>query len=210
MKLVQKQFLQGRREFEIIDDAVNVRIKTPFREEKLTVMLAVIDPEPVANGSLLEFYSRVRDDEPLLSLLPDKPNPGEYNAFVDALKRRAREEYRAFAGIRSVAGEDVLPGNVYEAPPDFDTPAVNRPAKSARPVNIENIDTAIRMLEQYLDAGEIRPLLAALEALKDEPENESRIDRLVESFGELGTQQGAVLTYAPYVGVLLSNNSFDN
>jgi hypothetical protein len=61
------------------------------------------------------------------------------------------------------------------------------------------------MLEQYLDTEEIKPLLTALEALKGEPENESCIGQLVTAFDNLGPQQGAVLTYAPYIGVLLSD-----
>ena len=36
MKLIQKDLLKGTREFEIVDDVVNVRIKKPFKEEKLT------------------------------------------------------------------------------------------------------------------------------------------------------------------------------
>ena len=63
---------------------------------------------------------------------------------------------------------------------------------------------------RYLVAEEIRPLLSALEALKADPENRSRLEQLVRAFDDLGPQQGAVLTYAPYVGVLLSDVPFDN
>ena len=64
------------------------------------------------------------------------------------------------------------------------------------------------MLEQHLDAEEIKPVLSALEALKAEPENESSYSQLVKAFDDLGPQQGAVLTYAPYVGILLSDDPF--
>lgn len=205
MKLVQKQFLKASREFEIDGDAVHVRLKSPFREEKLTVMLAVLDPEPVVDRACLEFRSRVKSD-PLLSLLRDKPNRREFNAFVEELKRRAREDYNAFAGLGSAADREQLPGNVYAAPPDFDDAPEILPRKAAKPVDIESIDTAIMMLEQYLDADEIRPLLSALETLKAEPGNLSGFGQLQKSFAELGPRQGAVLTYAPYVGVLLSDN----
>ena len=59
-----------------------------------------------------------------------------------------------------------------------------------------------------MDAEEINPLLSALEAIKEEPENESNLGLLVEAFDNLGPLQGAVLTYAPYVNFLLTDDSF--
>jgi hypothetical protein len=205
MKLVQKQFLKGSREFEMLDDTINVRIRTPFKEEKISVVLTVLNPEPVENGPFLEFHSRVKCG-PLLSLLKDKPSAGEFKTFVDELKRRAREEYIAFAGLKSGSKPEALAGNVYQEPPDFDEPAKNHPARTAKPVNVENVGSAIQMLKQYLDAEEIEALLNALEALKEDPQKESCFDQLIKAFDDLGPRQGAVLTYAPYVGVLLSEN----
>lgn len=207
MKLVQKQFLKGSREFEIADDVVNVRIKTPLKEEKLTVMLSMLNPEPVENKPFLDFHSRVKCG-PLMSLLIDKPNAEEFNAFVNELKQRARGEYNAFAGLKAGSRAEGLAANVYEEPPDFDEPAKNRIEKNAKPIRVADIDISIQMLEQHLDTAEIKPLLTALEALKAEPENESYYDQLVKAFDGLGSQQGAVLTYAPYVSVLLSDDPF--
>jgi len=207
MKLVQKQFLKGSREFEIVDDAISVRIKTAFKEEKITVVLTVLNPEPVVNKPFLEFHSRVKCG-PLLSLLLDKPNTREFNAFVDELKRRAREEYNAFAGLKSGSKPGGLAGNSYEEPPDFDEPARNRSAKTDKPVSATRIDEAIQMLNQHLDAEEIKPLLTALKALREDPQNETRFDQLIKAFDDIGPRQGAVLTYAPYVSVLLSDDPF--
>ena len=207
MKLVQKHFLKGSREFEIVDDAINVRIKSPFKEEKITVVLTVLNPEPVINKPFLEFHSRVKCG-PLLSLLIDKPNTEEFNAFVNELKRRARDEYNAFAGLKSGSIPERLAGNVYEEPQDFEEPGENRAGKSVKPVSVARVDEAIQMLELHLDAEEIKPLLAALEALKEDPENESCFDQLVKAFDDLGPRQGAVLTYAPYVSILLSDDPF--
>ena len=207
MKLVQKQFLKGSREFEIVDDAINVRIRTPFKEEKITVALIVLNPEPVVNKPFLEFHSRVKCG-PLLSLLLDKPNAGEFNAFVDELKRRAREEYNAFAGLKSGSKPEGLAGNSYEEPPNFDESGKSRKGKSDMPVRAARVDEAIQMLNQHLDAEEIKPLLTALEALKEDPQNESCFDQLIKAFDDLGPRQGAVLTYAPYVSVLLSDDPF--
>ena len=207
MKLVQKHFLKGSSEYEIADDVVNVRLKTPFKEEKLTVMLTILNPEPVVNKPLLEFHSRVKCG-PLLSLVLNKPNAEEFNAFVNELKRRALEEYNAFAGLKTATQPERLAGNVYEEPPEFEELDKNRPRNNAKPVNVASIDSSIRMLEQHLDTEEIKPLLSALEALKVEPENDSYFGQLVNAFDDLGPQQGAVLTYAPYVSILLSDDPF--
>ena len=204
MKLIQKQFLKGSREFEITDDVVQVRMKTPFKEEKLTVMLSMLDPEPVVNKPYLEFHSRVKCG-PLLSFIQDKPNCEAFTAFVNQLKMRAREEYNAFAGLKSGSVPEGLAANVYTEPPDFDEPGKNPANKNHKPVNVENIASAIQMLKQHLGTEEIKPLLSALEALKAEPENESHFSQLVDAFDDLGPQQGAVLTYAPYVNLLLSD-----
>lgn len=80
--------------------------------------------------------------------------------------------------------------------------------KEKKPIRVESLDSSISMLRQHLDIEEIKPLLAALEALKAEPENESCFDRMVNAFEDLGSHQGAVLTYAPYVGILLSDDPF--
>ena len=80
-----------------------------------------------------------------------------------------------------------------------------RSEKKVKPVSVENIDTSIRMLQQHLDAAEIKALLVALETLKAEPENEASFAQLVKAFDDLGPRQGAVLTYAPYVSLLLSD-----
>jgi hypothetical protein len=209
MKLVQKQFLRGSRAFEIVGDAVDVRVKSPFREEKLTVMLAVLDPEPVVDGNFLEFRSRIKSD-PLLSLWRGRPNSREFNAFVDELKRRAREEYNAFAGLRDGSLPEGMEANVFAEPPEFDGPGPSRAGKNAKPVRTADIEVSIRMLNQYLESEEIECLLAALEGLKEEPESESRRARLIRAFDDLGPRQGAVLTYAPYIGILLSDDPFGN
>ena len=207
MKLVQKHFLKGSREFEIADDVVNVRFKTPFKEEKLTVMLTILNPEPVVNRPFLEFHSRVKCG-PLLSLFLNKPNAAEFDAFVNKLKQRALEEYNAFAGLKTATQPEGLAANVYEEPPEFKELEKGLPRINAKPVNVASIGDSIRMLEQHLDTEEIKPLLSALEALKAEPENESYFRQLVNAFDDLGPRQGAVLTYAPYVSILLSDDPF--
>jgi hypothetical protein len=208
MKLIQKRFLKGSREFEILEDNVHVRIKTLRKEEKLTVSLAILNPEPVVNRPFLEFHSRVKCG-PLFSLFLDNPDTEAFNVFVDELKQRAREEYNEFTGLRAGSRAEGLAANSYEEPPEFDEPGNHRTRKNSKSVSVESIDSSIRMLEQYLEGEEIEPLLAALQALKVEPNNESNLGHLVDAFDDLGPQQGAVLTYAPYIGILLSDDPFE-
>jgi hypothetical protein len=137
--------------------------------------------------------------------LLNRPCVETFNRFVNELKRRAREEFNAFAGLKTGVKIDRLAGNVYEEPAESDLTTRKVIGKS---VSVENIVIAIQMLSQYMDAEEINPLLSALEAIKQEPENESNLGLLVEAFDNLGPLQGAVLTYAPYVNFLLTDDSF--
>jgi hypothetical protein len=208
-KLVQKSLLRGTREFEIVGDTVNVRIKEPFTaEETLTVMLTVLNPEPVISKSELAFTSRV-NNEPLLSLFVAKPNPADFNAFVNLLKQRAHAEFASFAGMK--AGSSSGPGgSLNEEPPEFDERDTRRAVRNRRHITSESIENAIQMLDQHVGREAIGPFLSALEALREEPLNESLLSRMVDEFEALGPRQGAVLTYAPYIGLLLSDDPFSN
>ena len=207
MKLVQKRFLKGTREFEIIDDAVFVRIKSLFKEEKLTVGLFTLDPEPVVNGSELEFYSDYKG-RPVLSLLLNKPNAVEFNAFIDTLKKKIIGEDDTFASVDDDSPDtkrsEALARNVYEEPPVFEEYAVTREKMSVQPVNAERLGDDITMLKTYLDEEDIKLLLDSLETLKAEPEDEAAYRKMLDAFNDLGIQQGAVLTYTSYLKVLLT------
>jgi hypothetical protein len=137
MKLVQKRFLKGTREFEIIDDdTLYVRIKRLLKEEKLTVSLSMLNPEPVVNGSELEFYSDYKG-RPILSLLLNKPNAVEFNAFIDTLKKKIIGEDDTFASVdddSDTKQSEALARNVYEEPPVFEGSADTREKISVLPV----------------------------------------------------------------------------
>ena len=98
MKLIQRHFLKGTREFELREDDVLVRIKSPFKQKELSVPLAILNPEPVVNKSRLDFHSRVKCG-PMFSLELNRPSPDESNAFVAAVKEKASKEFNAFAGL---------------------------------------------------------------------------------------------------------------
>jgi hypothetical protein len=169
-------------------------------------MLTVLNPEPVISRSVLAFTSRV-NNEPLLSLHLAKSNPEEFNAFVNLLKQKAQEEFHAFAGLKSSTPSG-LGGNVYDEPPEFDTPDSKRTAGTKKHIKAERIEEAVRMLSEHLGKEEIGPFLTALEALQEDPLNESHLSRMIDEFEALGPRQGAVLTYAPYIGLLMSDDPF--
>lgn len=206
MKLTQKHLFKGRREFEIADDYVTVRSKLPFKdEETITVMLTVLNPEPVISHSSLDFTSRV-NGEPLLSLFLGKPNAHEFNAFVVALKQKAVEEFHAFAGLKSTNRPAGLEANVYSEPAEFSGSDPIRPVAQIRKgLDPDRILESIQMLNLHLKREDVAPLLAALEQLRAEPNSEALQLAVVNAFQELGPTQGAVLTYAPYVGILMSD-----
>ncbi|MDR9436153.1 MAG: hypothetical protein RI563_04710 [Thiohalophilus sp.] len=207
MKLIQKHFFKGTREFEIANDVINVRIKTPFKEEKITLGLAVLGPDPVINKPYVEFYSRA-ESEPLLSLFMDKPDADEFNAFIVALQQRILEASSGFSGFDADSYPAGVAGNVFDEPPEFDESDKKRFENIRQSINPAKLENAIQMLEQYVDDEDIKPLLSALKALKDDPQNESYMEQVVKAFNELGIVQGAVLTYAPYISVLLMDDPY--
>ena len=206
-KLIQRQLFRGTHEYEIVGEQLNVRVKTPFREEKLSIMLTVLNPEPVIDKSSLEFVSRV-NGEPLVSLRLSKPDPETFNAFVRTLKQRALAEYNAFSGLRATEPPAGLTGNSYEEPPEFDETG-DLVAPAPRNVRAGEVDIAIRMLQTHLRSDQCATLIAALEALRAEPDDHANLTRVAQAFGELGGEQGAALTYAPYLAMLLSDDPFD-
>lgn len=206
-KLIQKHFLKGSTEFEIVDDHVDVRIKSKFHQtETLSVTLAVLNPEPIITRSHLEFLSRV-NGEALLSLALSRPNVSEFNGFVNTLKQRAQAEYNAISGISVAAKPTPLNGNVYEEPPEFSETSPADISKDKR-INVEEVENAISMLKAYVKNEEIQPLISALESLKEAPQEHSRLVEVASVFNDLGSSQGAVLTYAPYVSIMLSDDPF--
>ena len=180
-KIVQIHPDRGTREFELVDDAIEYRIISPFGDEELSVVLSVLSPEPVVDGSMMYFVSEV-NREALIKLFVDLPDVETFAGFVRTVKQRIREE-------------------------DFGKlAAVNR--KSA--ITREQINTTIRMLETNMDATSIDELLSTLTELSEVPDDHERLDRVVDAFNDLGVQQGPVLTYAPFFNTLLSSTDLDD
>lgn len=207
MRLLQKRFPKGSREFEVIDDTVYVRMKGLLKKEKLTIDLSRLNPDPVLNGAELEFHSRAGHGL-TLSLFLDKPNANEFKAFVDVLKQRIANEGNAFASAEAVSQEAPRPDapgwNVYSEPPDFEDSDEPLDKTDFPSVNVERLDGDITMLKTYLEEDAIKPLVNSLEMLKAEPDNETAFQEMLNIYKDLGIYQGAVLTYAPYLKALLS------
>ena len=79
-----------------------------------------------------------------------------------------------------------------------------------RSVEASKIDESISMLEQYLDAEELAPLLSVLRELAKNPDDGALLTRLSDVVDNLGMLQGAVLTYAPIIAGFLSDDPFSD
>ena len=77
-------------------------------------------------------------------------------------------------------------------------------------VDLQRIETSIMMLKQHLAEDDIAPLIEVLESLAADPRNEALLGRLSDVFAGLGHRQGAVLTYAPYISIVLAGRMFDD
>ena len=75
-------------------------------------------------------------------------------------------------------------------------------------IDVADIDNAILMLNKYAKLDSIKPLISILESLKDDPQNESLLTQLTETWRNLGVYQGTVLTYVPYFYTLIPDDIF--
>jgi hypothetical protein len=178
--LKQKHPLKGTREFKLVDDELQYSIHSPLKKESLSVVLCVLDPEPVISGSTLAFVSQV-NREPLVELFLDKPDKKTFDAFVSTLRQRIAEE--DFSRLR-VRDKGVA-------------------------VDVNGVSESIEMLQTYVNPAEIDRLLSALKALEAKPDDVECLVHVADAFNELGFVQGQVITYAPYILFLLSGINED-
>jgi hypothetical protein len=75
-------------------------------------------------------------------------------------------------------------------------------------MNVGNIDDAIQQLNTYAKEDSLKPLISILEALKQDPDNESLAAELAKTWRNLGVYQGTVLTYVPYFYTLIPDDIF--
>lgn len=75
-------------------------------------------------------------------------------------------------------------------------------------MNAEYIDNAIQMLNTYAKEDNIKALISILDALKQDPRNESLLAKLTITWRNLGVYQGTVLTYVPDFYTLIPDDIF--
>ena len=80
---------------------------------------------------------------------------------------------------------------------------------STQNIDPVKIDDAIQMLNEYIKDSSIKPLIYLLEALRKDPDNKSLLAQVSDALKSLGVMKGAVLNYAPYVWIMLSEDPFD-
>jgi hypothetical protein len=176
--LEQKHPVKGTRKFKLVGDEVQYTIQSPLKSESLSVVLCVLDPEPVISGSTLAFVSQV-NREPLVELFLDKPDKETFDQFVGTMRLRISEE--DFSRLR-VRDKDVA-------------------------VDVDRVSESIEMLQAYVNPLEIDTLLSALAELKAQPDSFECLVNVADAFNALGFVQGQVITYAPYINFLLSGAS---
>ncbi|NEX18266.1 MAG: hypothetical protein C1943_17065 [Halochromatium sp.] len=75
-------------------------------------------------------------------------------------------------------------------------------------INVPRMEEAIAMLRQYLDAQALAPVLDIMHELTKNPEDGALLNRLFVTVEGMGIMQGAMLTYAPYIAILMSEHQF--
>lgn len=207
-RLTQKHLLKGTQDLEIIDSELRIRKKSPFRPAvHSSIPLSVLDPEPLLSPALVSFASRA-SGQALVSLVIGKPDEQTFNDFVSELRARVSAASSTASGW-AADGRAALPdGNMQDVPAEFAHDYEAATIRIRHEVRRDELAMAIGMLKSYLDDASIQPFIEALEDLESDPDDEARRIEVARRFDGLGIGQGAVLTYAPYLGYLLSDHPF--
>jgi hypothetical protein len=175
--LVQKHPIKGSREFRLVDDEIQYTIQSPFKTVSLSVVLYILEAEPVSSGSMLSFISKV-NKEPLVELFLDKPDKKTFDQFVENVRLKIIEN-------------------------EFGRSRVGDKGVDIDPVRLNE---SIEMLQKYVDPTEIELFLSVLVELQTNPDDIKCQKNVSDAFNDLGFLQGQVITYAPYINFILSGN----
>jgi len=78
-----------------------------------------------------------------------------------------------------------------------------------RKIDPEKIGISIEQIKKYINDSSVDPVITVLEALQQDPSNEALLRQLADTLNSIGIFQGAVLTYAPYVNLIRSDDPFE-
>ena len=207
-RLTQTHLFRGTQDLEIIDSELKIRKKSPFRPAvHSSIPLTVLNPEPLLSPAVVSFASRA-SGQVLVSLAIGKPDGQTFNDFVNELKAQVVGASGASSSGAADGWVAEPGGNVRDVPPDMADFDEVTTIRIRHEVRRDALELAIGMLRTYLDDARIQPFIEALEDLKSDPDDEARRIEVARLFAGLGIGQGAVLTYAPYLGYLLSDHPF--
>jgi len=80
---------------------------------------------------------------------------------------------------------------------------------NTRKINPVEIGVSIEQIKKYINDGSVDPVIAVLEKLQQDPANAKLLIQLADTLNSIGIFQGAVLTYAPYVNLITSDDPFE-
>ena len=177
--LVQKHPIKGTREFQLVDDEIQYTIQSPFKTSSLSVLLDILEADPVISDSTLSFVSKV-NKEPLVELLLDKPDKEAFDQFVTKIRLKITENDLG----RFRAGDEGVD------------------------VNLLRLNESIELLQKNVDPTEIKLLLSALIELATKPSDIECQSSVADAFNELGFAQSQVVFHAPYLNFLFCGNRY--
>lgn len=77
-------------------------------------------------------------------------------------------------------------------------------------VDTKKVAISIELIKKYVKGFDVSLVIQVLEELLKTPQDPSLRIKLSDSLQPLGVGQGTVLSYAPYISVLISENLFDD
>jgi hypothetical protein len=80
---------------------------------------------------------------------------------------------------------------------------------TARQIDYTEIKQSIDMIKQYVTDSDIAPLISVLEQFNQDSDDKALLLKLRAILNTMGIIKGAVLTYAPYLIVVLSDDAFE-
>ena len=78
-----------------------------------------------------------------------------------------------------------------------------------RKINPVEIGISIEQIKKYINDSRVDPVITVLEKLEQDPSNEALLIQLADILNNIGVFQGAVITYAPYVNLITSDDPFE-